>query len=335
MSENTPETKRELVIVGVDNAAFTPLLEILEERKTVLPQQLRLLEEEDSEVEQQVFANRNITVQDLGQFAFGPEQVVVLLKGGDAGRAALAAAESAGAWVVDASDNSRGDESVAVVNPLLNAGEIAAAERHVVALPAAGAAMVAEALLPLRDRLQAVEVQLNQPVSALGKAAVDSMAAQTARMFNGQEAEVDPAVGHRLAFNQLSSSEALLESGHNLSELALVHDLRRLLGEDIAVDACINTASVFHGQLANLRVVLKEEADLDQLRGLLRNGTGLKLAERPSAAEAVGSDITFVGRLRQSLLSPRQVNFCAVSDNLRKDLAINCVQIVQLLLKNH
>lgn len=335
MPDNTPETERELVIVGVDNAAFAPLLEILEERKTVQPEQLRLLEGEGSEPDPQVFANRNITVQELEQFAFGPGQVVVLLKGGEVGRAALAAAEAGGAWVLDASDTSRGDESVAVVHPLFNAGAIATAERHVLALPAAGAAMVAEALLPLRDRVQAVEVQLNQPVSALGKAAVDSMAAQTARMFNGQEADVDPEVGHRLAFNQLSSGQALLASGHNLGELALVHDLRRLLGEDIAVDACINTSSVFHGQLANLRVMLKEEADLDQVRALLRNGTGLKLAERPSAAEAVGGDITLVGRLRQSLLSPRQVNFCAVSDNLRKDLAINCVQIVQLLLKNH
>ncbi|MFI2810449.1 MULTISPECIES: Asd/ArgC dimerization domain-containing protein [Microbulbifer] len=335
MSEQAAETDRELVIVGVDNAAFSPLLEILEERKTVLPEQLRLLDEEDSEVDPQVFANRNITVQSLEQFAFGPQQVVLLLKGGAAGQAALAAAEDAGAWVLDASDNTRGDESVAVVHPLLNANAIAGAERHVLALPAAGAAMVAEALLPLRDRVQAVEVQLNQPVSALGKAAVDSMAAQTARMFNAQDVEIDPEVGQRLAFNQLSSSDALLESGHSLRELALVHDLRRLLGEDIAVDACINTASVFHGQLANLRVVLKEEADLDQLRALLRNGTGLKLEERPSAQDSVGGDITLVGRLRQSLLSRRQINFCAASDNLRKDLAINCVQIVQLLLKNH
>ena len=329
------ESDRELVIVGVDSAAFSPLLEVLEERKVIGAEQLRLLDEEESEPDPQVFANRSVSVGAMEKFTFAPEQVVVLLKGGEAGRATLAAAEAAGAWVLDGADNTRGDESVTVVHPLLNVADIAGAERRVLALPAAGAAMVAEALLPLRDKLQAVEVQLNQPVSAIDKAAVDAMAAQTARMFNAQEAEVDPAIGHRLAFNHLSSSEALLASGHNLSELALVHDLRRLLGDSVAVDACINTASVFHGQLANVRIILQEDADLAQVNALLRNGARLKMSERPSAQEAVGGDETLIGRVRQSLLNPRQVNFCAASDNLRKDLAMNCVQIVHLLLKNH
>ncbi|MCW8127052.1 Asd/ArgC dimerization domain-containing protein [Microbulbifer halophilus] len=330
-----PDSPRELVLVGVDSAAFSPLLEVLEERKVVDADRLRLLDEEESESAPQVYANRNIPVQSLEQFTFAPEQVVVLLKGGEAARAALEAAETAGAWVLDTADNTRGDDTATPIHPLLNSADIAAAERHVLALPGAGASMLAEALAPLRDRLQAVEIILNQPVSELGKSAVDAMAAQTARMFNGQEADIDPAIGHRLAFNHLSSSEALLASGHNLSELALVHDLRGLLGEDIALDASINTASVFHGQLANLRVVLKEEADLEQIGGLLRNGARLKMSERPSAEAAVGGEETLIGRLRQSLLSAKQVNFCAASDNLRRDLAINCAQIAHLLLKNH
>ncbi|MFC6632342.1 Asd/ArgC dimerization domain-containing protein [Microbulbifer taiwanensis] len=329
------EAPRELVIIGVDNAAFVPLLEVLEERGTVAADQLRLLEVEDSEVDPQVFAKRNIPVGELEKFTFAPEQVVVLLKSGEAAQAALAAAETAGAWVLDVAGNTRGDESVSVIHPLLNSGEIANAERRVLALPSEGAAMVVEALAPLGESLQAVEVQLSQPVSALGKAAVDAMAAQTARMFSGQDAEIDPAIGHRLAFNLLSSSEALLASGHNMSELALVHDLRRLIGEGVAVDACINTASVFHGQLANLRVTLDEEVGLEKVRALLGNGARLQLVERPSSEEAVGGDTTLIGRLRQSLLNARQFNFCAVSDNLRKDLAMNCVQIVHLLLKNY
>lgn len=329
------EVNRELVLVGVDNAAFQPLLEVLEEREIIEAGQLHLLEEEEGEVDPQVFANRNVPVESLEKFRFEPEQVVVLLKSGASAQAALAAAETAGAWVIDAADNTRGDESVTLVHPLLNPVSLAEAERRVLALPAAGAAMVAEALLPLRERIQAVEVVLNQPVSALGKSAVDAMAAQTARMFNGQEAEVDPAIGHRLAFNHLSSAEKPLASGHNLAELALIHDLRRLLGDQIAMDATINTASVFHGQLANLRVAMKEEVEAGEVSALLRNGARLKMTERPSSQEAVGGDETLVGRLRQSLLNPKQFNFCAASDNLRRDLAVNCAQVVHLLLKNH
>jgi aspartate-semialdehyde dehydrogenase len=332
------DTPRELVIVGVESAAFASLLEILEERKVIAPEQLRLLDSEanvEGEATPQVFANRSIAVQALEKFFFKPEQVVVLLSADPAAESCLAAAEAAGAWVVDAAGVTRGDETATLVHPLLNAQDIASAETRVLVLPSAGAAMLAEALYPLANQLQAVEVVLNQPVSALGKAAVDSLAAQTARLFNGQAAEVDPVIGQRLAFNQLSSSEALLASGHNFSELALVHDLRRLLGEGIAVDASVNTASVFHGQLANVSATLKEDVDLEKLRALLANGARLKLAERPSAQDAVGGENTLVGRLRSSLINSRQVNFCTASDNLRKDLAINCAQIVQLLLKHH
>ena len=329
------ESTRELVIVGVGSAPFDALLEILEERKTVKPDELKLLAADEADVDPQVYANRSVAVQPIKDFVFGADQVVLLLSGDDTAKAALAKAEAAGAWVVDAGGITRGDETAELIHPLLNAAKLQQVERHVIALPGAGAAMVAEALFPLANQLQSVEVVLNQPVSALGKSSIDSTAAQTARLFNGQEPEVDEATGQRLAFNHLSSAEALLGSGHNFSELALVHELRRLLGEEVALDATINTASVFHGQLANLSVNLKEDVDLEQVRGLLANGARLKMRERPSSQDAVGGENTLVGRLRQGLISPRQVNFCAVSDNLRKDVAINCVQIVHLLLKTH
>ena len=329
------ESTRELVIVGVGSAPFDALLEILEERKTVKPDELKLLAADEADVDPQVYANRSVAVQPIKDFVFGADQVVLLLSGDDTAKAALAKAEAAGAWVVDAGGITRGDETAELIHPLLNAAKLQQTERHVIALPGAGAAMVAEALFPLAGQLQSVEVVLNQPVSALGKSSIDSAAAQTARLFNGQEPEVDEATGQRLAFNHLSSAEALLGSGHNFSELALVHELRRLLGEEVALDATINTASVFHGQLANLSVSLKDDVELEQVRGLLANGARLEMRERPSSQDAVGGENTLVGRLRQGLISPRQVNFCAVSDNLRKDVAINCVQIVHLLLKTH
>ena len=329
------ESTRELVIVGVGSAPFDALLEILEERKTVKPDELKLLAADEADVDPQVYANRSVAVQSIKDFVFGADQVVLLLSDDDTAKAALAKAEAAGAWVVDAGGITRGDETAELIHPLLNAAKLQQTERHVIALPGAGAAMVAEALFPLAGQLQSVEVVLNQPVSALGKSSIDSAAAQTARLFNGQEPEVDEATGQRLAFNHLSSAEALLGSGHNFSELALVHELRRLLGEEVALDATINTASVFHGQLANLSVSLKDDVELEQVRGLLANGARLEMRERPSSQDAVGGENTLVGRLRQGLISPRQVNFCAVSDNLRKDVAINCVQIVHLLLKTH
>ncbi|MCH9690440.1 MAG: aspartate-semialdehyde dehydrogenase [Gammaproteobacteria bacterium] len=326
---------RELVIVGVDSASFTSLLEVLEARKIIEAEQLCLLADDDTEATPQVFANRSIAVQAITEFSFATTQIVVLLENNETTKSALAAAEAAEAWVIDAAGITCGDDSTLLIHPLINTADIATAENKLISLPGAGAAMLAEALLPLADQLQTLDIILNQPVSALGKRAIDEMASQTTQMFNGQDVATDPISGQRLAFNHLSSAEATQPSGHSLSELALIYQLRHLLGHHIAIDATINTASVFHGQLANVHAILKDAYGLEHIRGLLANGAQLKMCTRPSAQDAVGEAVTLVGRLRLGLTNPHQIKFCATSDNLRKDLASNCVQIIHLLLKLH
>jgi aspartate-semialdehyde dehydrogenase len=58
-------------------------------------------------------------------------------------------------------------------------------------------------------------------------------------------------------------------------------------------------------------------------------GTG----ELPTPADVVGSDPTFVGRLRQSLDHPCGLEMFVCGDNLRKGAALNAVQIAEELLK--
>ena len=53
--------------------------------------------------------------------------------------------------------------------------------------------------------------------------------------------------------------------------------------------------------------------------------------EFPTPADVVGSDPTFVGRLRQSLDFPNTLDLFVCGDNLRKGAALNTAQIAELV----
>jgi aspartate-semialdehyde dehydrogenase len=51
----------------------------------------------------------------------------------------------------------------------------------------------------------------------------------------------------------------------------------------------------------------------------------------PTPADVVGSDPTFVGRLRQALDFPNTLELFVCGDNLRKGAALNTAQIAELV----
>jgi aspartate-semialdehyde dehydrogenase len=53
--------------------------------------------------------------------------------------------------------------------------------------------------------------------------------------------------------------------------------------------------------------------------------------EWPTPADVVGSDPTFIGRIRQALDFPNTIDLFVCGDNLRKGAALNTAQIAELL----
>ena len=53
----------------------------------------------------------------------------------------------------------------------------------------------------------------------------------------------------------------------------------------------------------------------------------------PLPINAAGSDLVYVGRIRQDVSKPNGIVFWIVSDNLRKGAALNAVQIAERALE--
>ena len=72
-------------------------------------------------------------------------------------------------------------------------------------------------------------------------------------------------------------------------------------------------------------------------RQVLRNAPGVIIVDDPGAGEfpmpidAVGTDPSWVGRIRRSLDDPRALDLFVTGDNLRKGAALNTAQIAELL----
>jgi aspartate-semialdehyde dehydrogenase len=70
---------------------------------------------------------------------------------------------------------------------------------------------------------------------------------------------------------------------------------------------------------------------------VLRAAPGVVVSDDPAAgefptpADVVGTDPTWVGRVRQSLDDPNALDFFVCGDNLRKGAALNTAQIAELV----
>ena len=86
-----------------------------------------------------------------------------------------------------------------------------------------------------------------------------------------------------------------------------------------------------------MHAVFEREIDVDAARQALIEAPSVVVIDEPAEGEfptpvdVVGSDPTFVGRLRQALDFPNTLELFVCGDNLRKGAALNTAQIAELV----
>ena len=86
-----------------------------------------------------------------------------------------------------------------------------------------------------------------------------------------------------------------------------------------------------------VHATFEREVTVGHAREILRDAPGVVVCDDPAAgewptpADAVGTDPTWVGRLRRSLYDPHSLDFFVCGDNLRKGAALNTAQIAELV----
>ena len=143
-----------------------------------------------------------------------------------------------------------------------------------------------------------------------------------------------------LALNVIPWAGSLKEEGYSSEELKVRNESRKILGmPDLKVSAtCVRVPVLTTHSLA-VHAIFKKKVSRKDAQEVLRSAAGVKLVddpekyEFPTPAEVVGTDPTWVGRVRRSLDDKHALDLFLCGDNLRKGAALNTAQIAELVAK--
>jgi aspartate-semialdehyde dehydrogenase len=263
--------------------------------------------------------------------------------------APIAAAK--GVVVVDDSGAFRMDPDVPLVVPEVNAHTVRNRPRGIVANPNCTTLSMIVALGALHAEygLRELVVSSYQAVSGAGRAGVETLRQQMA-LVAGTELGTSPgdvrrAVGDNtgpfpepVALNVVPWAGSLREDGWSSEEMKVRDESRKILGLPklpVAV-TCVRVPVVTTHSLT-VHARFQDEVTVDGAREIIATAPGVVLFDNPAAgefptpADVVGTDPTWVGRVRRALDDPTALELFVCGDNLRKGAALNTAQIAELV----
>jgi aspartate-semialdehyde dehydrogenase len=194
-------------------------------------------------------------------------------------------------------------------------------------------------LKPIHDRLglQRVVVSTYQSVSGTGRAAVDELRTQAKRILDGRQVR-SKVYPKQIAFNLLPQIGEFIGADYTQEELKLVDETRRILGlRGLQIFVTTVRVPVLVGHSQAVLVETQRTASPEQVRSWLRGFPRVVVEDDPASqcyptpVETAGTDLVYVGRIRQDLSSQRGLWLWIVADNLRKGAATNALHIAELL----
>lgn len=239
-------------------------------------------------------------------------------------------------FVIDNSSYWRMHTDIPLVVPEINAHTISPAS-HIIANPNCSTIQLVLALSGLHRKygIRRIVVATYQSVTGSGQKGWAQL--QSEEM--GQKTE-NPAYAHPIHRNVIPHGGTFLENGYTTEEMKLLHETRKILGDDsIAITATVVRVPVKGSHSEAVNVEFKSEFDIGEVKNILGETPGLVVMDEPlqniypMPLYAEGKDEVFVGRIRRDESQPRSLNLWIVSDNLLKGAATNAVQIAEYIVK--
>ena len=271
--------------------------------------------------------------------AFDGVDIALFSAGAAAARELGPAAAARGAVVIDNSSAWRMDPEVPLVVPEVNMEAASLRPRGIIANPNCSTIQMVVALKPLHDaaRIRHIVVSTYQAASGKGHAAVVELDEQVRSAADGRAhtPRVFPGV---LAMNLLMDWKAGADD-YSEEEVKMVNETRKILGDaSIGVSPTTVRVPVVTGHSESVHVQFHRPLFAEEAKRLLRAAEGVSLMDDPYAPgrhpqpiHAVGTDLVYVGRVRDDLAVKGAINLWVVADNLRKGAALNAVQIAERL----
>ncbi|UBX49079.1 aspartate-semialdehyde dehydrogenase [Providencia alcalifaciens] len=324
-----------IALLGATGAVGEGILSLLQEREFPVGE-LYLLASERSAGESIRFNGKSYQVQEAADFDWSQAQIAFFAAGEEAAAQYAELAAQEGCIVIDNSGVFALDPDVPLVVPGVNPQVLADyRNRNIISVADSYVSQLLTSIKPLVDAAGLGRITLTNmlSMSAYGKAAVDELAGQSARLLNGIPAE-EGRFTKQLAFNMLP----LLSDGEGsvVQERRLVEQVRKVLqDEGLPVSVSFIQSPVFYGNaqvvhLETLRPVSAEEA-----REEFERFDDIQVSEEgdypTQVTDASGNDFLSIGCIRNDYGIPEILQFWSVADNVRFGGALMAVETAEKL----
>ncbi|MDA2806126.1 aspartate-semialdehyde dehydrogenase [Nocardiopsis suaedae] len=341
-----------LAVVGATGAVGTVMLDILSTRENVWGE-IRLVASPRSAGKRLTVRGEEVEVQALAPEVFDGVDVAMFDVPDEVSKEWAPIAAERGAVAVDNSGAFRMDPDVPLVVPEVNAEKVADRPRGIIANPNCTTLSMIVAIGALHRAYRATDlvVASYQAASGAGQEGIDTLRDQVAaaaadRTLGERAGDVRSAVGELgpfpapLAMNVVPWAGSLKEDGYSSEELKVRNESRKILDHpDLKVAATCVRVPVVTTHALSVHATFDQEVDAAKARELLASAPGVVVQDDPAAgefptpADVVGTDPTWVGRIRRSIDDPRSLDLFLCGDNLRKGAALNTAQIAEVVAK--
>ncbi|WP_106396859.1 aspartate-semialdehyde dehydrogenase [Actinocorallia populi] len=342
--------KPTLAVVGATGAVGTVMLGILSEREDVYGE-IRLIASPRSAGKKLTVRGEEVVVQALAPEVFDGVDIAMFDVPDEVSAQWAPIAAERGAIAVDNSGAFRMDPDVPLVVPEVNPDAARSRPKGIISNPNCTTLSMIVALGALHREYGLAElvVASYQAASGAGQEGIDTLYSQLEKVAGnhglGQRAgDVREAVGTEgpfpapLALNVVPWAGSLKDGGWSSEELKVRNESRKILDlPGLRVSAtCVRVPVVTTHSLA-VHAVFEREVDQKAAQDVLASAPGVVLHDDPASyvfptpGDVVGTDPTWVGRVRRSLDDPKALDLFLCGDNLRKGAALNTAQIAELV----
>ena len=336
-------------ICGATGVTGEVTLRILEERKFPVGG-LRLFASRRSAGQIIQWKGVDYTVEALDDGNFEGLDLVISATSASIAREWAPRMVEAGAIVIDQSSAFRGDPSVPLVVPEINAADLNA-HNGTIAGPNCTTAVAVMAIAPLHQAF-GVDSVISSSYQAMSGKGRDGMkefleasaqAASQGEGLRGHEALDLPApvqFPHTAAFNLFPQCEEFREGEDTSTEEEKMEaEMRKMLhAPELSVHATAVRVPILVGHSVSLTVSLKEPTSPEQARRVFESFPGVSVLDEPWTGKyptplaAAGIDDVLVGRIRTVPFVKNGLSVFASGDNLRKGNALNAIQVAERVL---
>ena len=340
-----------LAVVGATGAVGTVMLDILSKRPNVYGE-IRLIASARSAGKKLICRGEELTVVALSPEAFDGIDIAMFDVPDEISAEWGPIAAARGAVVVDNSGAFRMDSDVPLVVPEVNPLDAQKRPRGIISNPNCTtlSMIVAMGALNKEFGLKELVVSSYQAASGAGQPGIDTLQAQLKEVagkgLGDVAGDVRAAISDLgpfpapLAMNVVPWAGSLKEEGYTSEELKVRNESRKILGmPNLKVSATCVRVPVITTHSLTVHATFEKEVSRQAAQEVLKSAAGVELLDDPenkkfpTPADVVGTDPTWVGRVRQSIDDKHSIDLFLCGDNLRKGAALNTAQIAELVAK--